>query len=71
MRFFVTEEQLAALRADFKQSNVSLEKWFDWGGLDQIDKLVGENNSNHPIDWDDDFSVEQMNELYDFIRQNI
>jgi hypothetical protein len=48
-----------------------MEKWLDWGGLDLIDKMVEENNNNHPIDWDDCGSVDQMNELYGYVRSNL
>lgn len=70
MKFFITEEQLFTLKASFKENQTSMEKWLDWGGLDLIDKMVEENN-NHPIDWDDDVSVGEMNELYGYVRNNL
>jgi hypothetical protein len=70
MKFFITEEQLFTLKASFKENQTSMEKWLDWGGLDLIDKMVEENN-NHPIDWDECGSVDQMNELYGYVRRNL
>lgn len=70
MKFFITEEQLFTLKASFKENQTSMEKWLDWGGLDLIDKMVEENN-NRRIDWDDDVSVGEMNELYGYVRSNL
>ena len=69
MRFYLTQDQLNLIQSDFRQQQpVTLEKWMDWSGLDMIDKFVEENNQRK-IDFEDDYHIEQLNELYGDVRR--
>ena len=68
MKFQLTQDQIGLLKKDFRQQQpITLEKWFDWSGLDMIDRFV-EDNNQQLIDADDDHQIEQLNELYGEIR---